>query len=159
MSKLYAYLPCYNESGNIKACLLYTSNGHLLLLASAQCVGGLMPERGDLQIINDLLHFLFRLCFRHAQIQDSKGNLLVHAGGKKLVFRILKYDPHSAAKLQKAFPVVCQGRPVKIQRPLLRAVYTAAAQEKGGFSSSCLLYTSKQYKRSDLRISSGTAFQ
>ncbi len=58
-----------------------------------------MAEGRDFQVIDDTLYLSFGLFLGNAQIQNTKGNFLVNAGGKELVVRILEDDSYLLAEL------------------------------------------------------------
>ena len=62
-------------------------------------MGGLVAEGRDFQVIDDTLYFVLCLFFGNAQVQNTKGNFLINAGGEELVVRILEDDAYLLAEL------------------------------------------------------------
>ena len=88
-------------------------DGNLLFLSSAQGMGRAIPEGRYLKMADHLVHFLSCFLFRYTHVQDSKGNLLVHACRKQLIIRILKDNADPASKIQQSLFGVIHRLPFK----------------------------------------------
>ena len=114
-------------------------------------MGRAVPERADPHFFNDPLHLLTGFRLRFAQVQHPEGDLLVYTGGKQLVVRILKDDPHPLAQLQQPFSGIIHRGSVKIQGAGGGAVNAVAAQEKSGFSGAVGSHKGDLFSAADLQ--------
>src|SRR5699024_1391007 len=88
------------------------------------------------------------------QIQDSKGDLLIYAGGEELVIRLLKHDPDLPPHLKEAFSRIFHRLSVNKDPSLIRLPDPVQAQEKCGLAGAVSSQEGDFSAAADLQINS-----
>ena len=109
-------------------------------------------KRSNFQLFDYALHFSSHSFFICSQIQYPKRDLLVHTGGKELIVRLLKYDPHSAPHIQKPSSRVLNRLSIDAYSACIRLSYSIQAKKERRFSRTVSAHESNFCPVPDLKI-------